>query len=78
MKRRLRFALALGLVVAVTAVAASAIAFAGRDASATRPSGSPTARTPAAQAEQIRVDRRDSFRHTGCSKRVRRLEAPDV
>jgi hypothetical protein len=78
MKRRLRFAFAIGLVVAIMAVAVSAVAFRGHDASATRPSGSPKARTPAALAEQIRVDRRDSLRRTGCSKRARRLEAPDV
>jgi hypothetical protein len=78
MKRRLRAALAVAFLVAITAVAVSAMAFTGHDATATRPSGSPKARNPAALAEQIRVDRRDSFRHTGCSKRVRRLEAPDV
>jgi hypothetical protein len=78
MKRRLRFAFAVAFLVAITAVAVSAVAFTGHDASATRPSGSPKARTPAALAEQIRVERSDSFRRTGCSKRVRRLEAPDV
>jgi len=78
MKKRLHTALVVAFLVAVTAVAVSAMAFPGRDASATRPSGSQKARTPAALAEQIRVDRRDSFQHKGCSKRARPLEAPDV
>jgi hypothetical protein len=78
MKRHLRSALAVALVVAITAVAVSAMAFTGRDASATSRSGSPKARTPGALAEQVRVDRRDSFRHTGCSKKARRSVAPDV
>jgi hypothetical protein len=77
MKRRLRFAFAIALVVAVTVVAASAIAFAGRDAKAVPQSGASKARTPAA-AEQIRAERRDSFRRTGCSKHVRHRVAPDV
>jgi hypothetical protein len=76
-KRRLRSALAIAFLVAIVAVAVSAVAFTGRDASATRPSGSPKARSPAASAEQIRVDRRDSFRRTGCSKHMRALN-PDV
>ena len=78
MTRRLRFALTAALLVSVTAVALSAIAFTGRDASAVRPSASPKARAPAAQAEQVRVDRRDSYSRTGCSKRVRPVHAPDV
>ncbi len=78
MKKRLRSALAVAFLVAITAVAVSAMAFTRHDASATRPSGSPKARTPAALAEQVRVDRSDSFRRTGCSKGARRLEAPDV
>jgi hypothetical protein len=77
LKRRLRFALAVAFLMAITTVAVSAIAFTGHDASATRPSGSPKARSPAASAEQIRVDRRDSFRRTGCSKHWRPLN-PDV
>ena len=76
MKRNLRSALAVAFLVGVTAVAASAMAFTGHDASAKRPSVS-TKATPAALTEQIRVDRRDSARHTGCSK-ARRHEAPDV
>jgi FlaG/FlaF family flagellin (archaellin) len=77
MKRRLRFAFAIALVVAVTVVAASAIAFAGHDSKATPQSGASKARTPAA-AEQIRVERRDSFLRTGCSKHMRHGVAPDV
>ena len=78
MTRRLRFALTAALLVSVTAVALSAMAFTGRDASAVRPSASPKARAPAALAEQVRVDRRDSYSRTGCSKRVRPVHAPGV
>jgi hypothetical protein len=59
--------------MAVTAVAASAMAFTGRDASATPVK----ARSPAASvADQIRAERRESFRRTGC-KHVRH-NTPDV
>jgi hypothetical protein len=77
MTRSLRYALATAFILVITAVAVSAVALGGHDLSAKRPSGGPTARTPAALTEQIRVDRRDS-RHGGCSKRARRLETPDV
>ena len=77
MKIRLPFAIAIALIVTVTVVAASAIAFAGRDATAPPQSGAAKARTPTA-AEQIRAERRDSFRRTGCSKHMRHLVAPDV
>ena len=78
MTRRMRFALVIAFLVAVTAGALSAMAFTGRDASAVRPSASPKARAPASLAEQVRVDRRDSFSRTGCSKRARPVDAPDV
>jgi hypothetical protein len=73
MKRRMRVALAVTFLVAVTAFAVSAMALTGRDASATRP----TVRSPAASADQIRVERRESFRRTGCSKHMRQT-TPDV
>ena len=80
MKRGLRSVLVVALLVALSVVAVSAMAFTGRDASTVRPSGSPVqkARTPTALAEQLRVDRRDSYSRTGCSKRVRPVHAPDV
>ena len=77
MKRHLRIALTGAFLVAVAVVAVSALAFTGRDASAVKPSASQKART-AALAEQIRVDRRDSYSRTGCSQRVRPVHAPDV
>ena len=77
MKRSLRYMLAVAFLVAITAVTASAMAFAGHDASATKPSGSPKARTPAALAEQVRLDRRESFSDTGCSWHML-LITPDV
>jgi hypothetical protein len=73
MTRRLRSALAVTFVVVVTAVAAAAMAFTGRDASAT----GPKVRGPAASADQIRAERRESFRRTGCSKHMRQ-NTPDV
>jgi hypothetical protein len=73
MSRRIRVALAVAFVVAVTAVAASAMAFTGRDASATPVK----VRGPAASADQIRAERRESFRRTGCSKHIRQ-NTPDV
>jgi hypothetical protein len=60
-------ALAVAFLVAVTAFAVSAMAFTGRDASATRPN----VRSPAASADQIRAERRESFRRTRCSKHMR-------
>ena len=77
MKRSLRYALAVALLVAITAVTASAMAVTGRDASATKPSGVPKARAPAALAEQVRLDRRESLSDTGCSWHML-LITPDV
>jgi hypothetical protein len=73
MKRRMRVALAVAFLVAVTVFAVSAMALSGRDANATRP----TVRSPAASADQIRAERRESFRRTGCSKHMRQ-HTPDV
>ena len=78
MKKHLRIAITGAFLVAVAVVTFSAMAFAGRDTSGVKPSGSAKARAPAALAEQIRVDRRDSYSRTGCSKRVRPVHAPDV
>ena len=77
MKSRLRYALAVAFLAAITAVAASALVFAGNDENASRTSGSPKARTPAALAEQVRAERRESFSRTGCSKHMRQI-TPDV
>ena len=73
MKRRMRVVLAVAFLVAVTAFTVSAMAFTGRDGSATRPKVS----RPAASADQIRAERRESFRRTGCSKHMRQ-NTPDV
>jgi len=73
MKTRMRVALAVAFLVAVTAVAVSAMAFTGRDASATPVK----VRSPAASsADQIRAERRESFRRTGCKHG--RQNTPDV
>jgi hypothetical protein len=73
MKRRMRVALAVAFLVAVTAFAVSAMAFTGRDASPTQPK----VRSPAASADQVRAERRESFRRTKCSKHMRQ-STPDV
>ena len=73
MKRRMHVALAVAFLVTVTVFAVSAMALTGRDASATQPK----VRSPAASAEQIRAERRESFRRTGCSKHMRQ-NTPDV
>ena len=78
MKRRLHLALPVAFLAAATVVAFSAMAFTRHDASAVKPSASPKARAPAALAEQIRVDRRDSYSRTGCSKRARPIQAPGL
>ena len=78
MKRHLRIALTGAFLVVIAVVAVSAMAFTGRDASAVKPSAGPKARAPLALAEQIRVDRRDSYARTGCKHRVRPVHAPDV
>jgi hypothetical protein len=72
MKRRMRVALAVAFLVAVTAVAVSAMVLTGHDASATPVK----VRSPAASAEQIRAERRESFSRTGCKHR--RQNTPDV
>ena len=77
MRRRLHYALAVAFLFAITAGAVSAMAFSRHDASATRPSASPKARAPAALAEQVRLDRRESFADTGCSWHML-LITPDV
>jgi hypothetical protein len=73
MKRRIRVALAVVFLVAVTAFTLSVRALTGHDASATRPK----VRSPAASADQLRAERRESFSRTGCSKHMRQ-NTPDV
>ena len=72
MKRRMRVALAVASLVAVTVVTVSAMAFTGHDASATPVK----VRSPAASADQIRADRRESFRHWMLE--AHRQNTPDV
>jgi hypothetical protein len=68
MSKHMRWALGIVVLVAVAAVTASAMAFAGRGAGAHRPDNS-KARTPSASVDEaLRLERRDSFRNTGCSK----------
>jgi hypothetical protein len=69
---RMRVALAVGFILAITAFAVSAMAFTGSNSSATPVK----VRSPAASADQVRVERRESFKRTGC-KHARQY-TPDV
>ena len=78
MKKHTRWALAIVVLAAVAVAAASAMAFAGRDASATR-SDNVKARSSISSADDaVRAERRESFSHTGCSKRTERASTPAV
>ena len=77
MKRSLRYVLAVAFVVAITAVAVSAMAFTGHDTSATRAVRKPEGAHSSRSTEQIRAERRESFSRTGCSKHMRQM-TPDV
>ena len=70
MKRRKRWAIGIVLLVAVALLMLPAIVLAGRDSSSTptRSDNAKTGRTTPS-AESLRVERRESFRRTGCSKR---------
>jgi hypothetical protein len=66
------------LLVAMTLLAVPAIVLAGGGSSkAESPDNAKAART-SPTAEQLRVERRESFRHTGCSKGKGRFTAADV
>jgi hypothetical protein len=72
MTRVKRWALGVVLLVAVALLALPAVVFAGRGSSA--PARSDNAKVGEARAEEtVRVERRESFRHTGCSKRTERF-----
>ena len=70
--------LGAGLLVAVVLVALPAMVLAGPSSSPGARSGDPKADSPSTPTEQIRVDRRESFRHDGCSKRRERFEASSL
>ena len=73
MKRRKRLALGIVLLVALALLALPAIVLAGHGSS-NAPARSDNAKAGRAtpSAESVRVERRESFRHTGCSKRAER------
>jgi uncharacterized membrane protein len=69
---RKRLMLGAVLLVAMTLLAVPAIVLAGGGSSKSEtPDNAKAARTSPA-AEQLRAERRESFRHTGCSKRAER------
>jgi hypothetical protein len=60
------WAFTIALLVAVAVFAASAMAVAGRDSTAIARADVKARSAASATAEALRVDRRDSFRNTGC------------
>ena len=54
------------LLVVVAAFVASAMAFAARDSTGARADSVKVRSATSATAEALRIDRRDSFRKTGC------------
>jgi hypothetical protein len=61
------WAFTIALLVAIAVFAASAMAFAERDSTAIARADNVKARSAAsATAEALRIERRDSFRNTGC------------
>ena len=70
MKRRKRWAIGIVLLVEVALLTLPAIVLAGRGSSSTpaRSDNTNAGRTTPS-AESVRVERRESFRRAGCSKR---------
>jgi hypothetical protein len=68
MKRRKRWALGIVLLIAVALLALPAIVLAGRGSSTPARSDIANAGHATLSAEIVRVERRESSRHTGCSK----------
>jgi hypothetical protein len=68
MSRRKRWLLGAMLLGAMVLLVAPAIVLAGSDTS----SDQAKAGRASPAAEQLRAERRESFRHTGCSKRMGR------
>lgn len=64
------------LLVAIALLAVPSIVLAGEGSSQRATPDNAKAAHTSPVAEQLRVDRRESFRHTGCSKRAGR--ASDV
>jgi hypothetical protein len=60
------WAFTIALLVAAAMFAASAMAFAERDSTATARADNLKRSAASATAEALRIDRRDSFRNTGC------------
>lgn len=74
MSRRKRWLLGVVLLVAIVLLTVPAIVLAGSDTSSDRAKAGRA--SPA--AEQLRAERRESFRNTGCSKDKERFTTSDV
>jgi hypothetical protein len=74
MRKKLMLGAVLLVAIALLAVPAIVLAGGGSSQRATPDNAKPARTSPV--AEQLRVERRESFRHTGCSKRAGR--ASDV
>ena len=73
MTKAKRWALGVVLLVAVALLALPAVVLADRGSSTpVRSDNAKVGETPAA-VEAVRVERRECFRHTGCSKRTERF-----
>jgi hypothetical protein len=69
MRNSRSWALGVALFIVIALLVVPAIVLAGRDSSATVRVDNPKGASAPPAAEQVRADRRDSFRHGGCSKR---------
>ena len=75
---RKRLMLGAVLLVAMTLLAVPAIVLAGGGSSKPETPGNAKAARTSTLAEQLRAERRESFRHTGCSKGKERFNTSDV
>jgi hypothetical protein len=70
MRERKRWMLGAVLLVAMALLLLPAIVLAGQDSSQPARSDQAKAGSASVRAEKLRLERRESFRHTGCSKRA--------
>ena len=78
MSERKRWMLGAVLLVAMVLLLVPAIVLASGDSSAPVRSDDAKAGSTSPAVEDIRADRRDSFRHDGCSKRMERFTDSSV
>ena len=78
MKKSRNWAFGVVLFIAVALLVLPAIVLAGRDSSTPVRFDNTKAGATSPSAEDVRANRRDSFRHKGCSKRADRFEASSL